>query len=93
MLAASEVEAVRIAEFVFVLTEVLPFVIARARPDEALPTTLFVLAFTAEVIPDVCVFVFAFTLATREVDAVAITLAVLALIFAASELDAFVTSD
>ena len=35
----------------------------------------------------------ALMLAAREVDAVAITLAVFALIFAANELDAFVTSD
>ena len=53
MLAASEVEAVRIAEFVFALTEVFPLAIARARPDEALPTTVFVFEFTADVIPDV----------------------------------------
>mgnify|MGYP000588399015 CR=1 FL=1 len=63
-----------------------------ARDDEALPTTVLVFVLTAEVIPLVAEFVFAFTTAAIDVDAVPtveVTIAsVFALTTAARELEA-----
>ena len=78
-----------------------------ARDDEALPTTVLVFVFTADVIPLVCASVFAFTTAAIDDDAVPTIESVLlfteltiplvaefvfAFMTAASELEAVVTS-
>ena len=54
---------------VFALTAVFPVDIASARADEALLTAVFVFVLTADVIPDVWVFVFALIFAARDDDA------------------------
>ena len=71
--ATNEVEAPATTVAVLALTAAFPVEIASARADEALLTAVFVFAFTPEVIPAVCEFVFALILVANEVDAVAIT--------------------
>jgi len=58
ILAASDVDAVKTAEFVFELTEAVPAVIAAANDEEAVPTVVLVFELTALVIPEVCELVF-----------------------------------
>ena len=88
MLDESDEEALSTVEFVLLLILViaednceLVFGLIKAieapRDEEA----RFVFALTAEVIPEVCAFVFAFMLAAKDVDAVSTVALVLALIF------------
>lgn len=74
--AASEVEAARTVAFVLLLTEEVPAAIEVPRDVDAVSTAEFVFVLTADVIPDVWVFVFALMTAARDDEAVKIALSV-----------------